>query len=305
MSNTEENTPSTEPSNTDIGSKRARAWCFTYNNPDDGGGAHLAHHFEVVEDSCRFVMQEEVGESGTPHIQGVAHFKNARTLAGIKRINPVIHWEPCKNLRASVRYCTKSESRVPGGMRWAKGYDLPVEIADPMSGKVLHWWQEEINVIINGPVHDRRLYWYWDPVGKTGKSSFCKHLCLKRGAVLFQGASKDSLYAITQMKTAPKICIFDIPRTSKDYMNYGLLEVVKNGAFFSPKYKSSMFMMNPPHVIIFANFPPEGGKVSEDRWEITSVSTGTIREGVYARSTQPPGWGEPGYPWLDAGGDVD
>jgi hypothetical protein len=49
------------------------------------------------------------------------------------------------------------------------------------------------------------------------------------------------------------------------------MENVKDGLFFSTKYESGMVRYNPPHVIVFANVPPDVTKMSADRWVIKEI----------------------------------
>ena len=44
------------------------------------------------------------------------------------------------------------------------------------------------------------------------------------------------------------------------------MEAIKNGCFFSGKYESGMVRFNSPHILVFANEPPERTKLSQDRW---------------------------------------
>ncbi len=54
-------------------------------------------------------------------------------------------------------------------------------------------------------------------------------------------------------------------------MSYDSIEQLKNGYFVSTKYESCQCIFNPPVVIIFANFPPNRAKMSEDRWFVMMV----------------------------------
>lgn len=84
---------------------RSRNWCFTWNNYDHSSIDYIRRL------DCGHLFQEEVGESGTPHLQGVLGFVNARTFLAVKKLLPKAHIEVCKNLVASCRYCCKKESR--------------------------------------------------------------------------------------------------------------------------------------------------------------------------------------------------
>lgn len=86
---------------------RNRNWVFTLNNytPQD------IDKFKSIR-NCKFTFQEETGENGTPHLQGLLIFKNARTLQSLKKLHPKAHWEICKSVKASQLYCTKEDTRT-------------------------------------------------------------------------------------------------------------------------------------------------------------------------------------------------
>lgn len=90
-------------------SARSRNWFFTLNNytADD-----IKSITEVKGNDYEFVFQEEKGESGTPHLQGVLMFKNARSFSSVKKLLRRAHLERVKNRLASIRYCTKTETRI-------------------------------------------------------------------------------------------------------------------------------------------------------------------------------------------------
>lgn len=85
---------------------RSRNWFLTINN-------YTQEDINIIISiNCNYVFQEEQGESGTKHIQGVLMFKNARTFTSIKKILPRAHIEICKDVKSSIRYCCKSETRI-------------------------------------------------------------------------------------------------------------------------------------------------------------------------------------------------
>lgn len=85
----------------------SRAWCFTVNN--------YADEDEVLIKGivCRYIVfGHEVGECGTPHLQGYIYFKSAKTLRAVLRqfapIKP--HLEPAKgDAETNRKYCTKED----------------------------------------------------------------------------------------------------------------------------------------------------------------------------------------------------
>lgn len=84
---------------------RARNWCFTLNN-------YIEDDIILMKDIDYkyLVMGYEVGDSGTPHIQGYIEFVNQRTLGGLKKINKNIHWEIRRGTaKQASDYCKKTE----------------------------------------------------------------------------------------------------------------------------------------------------------------------------------------------------
>jgi len=62
-------------------SNRNRDWCFTINNYTEEDIASLS---ELV---CKYIVYgKEVGESGTPHLQGYVSFKDQKTLSACKKL---------------------------------------------------------------------------------------------------------------------------------------------------------------------------------------------------------------------------
>ena len=83
---------------------RSRNFVFTLNNHPD-----KAAEVEALDAlPCVFMRYgKEVGETGTPHLQGLVIFKSACTLsAAIGKLSGC-HVELCKDLFASMDYCAK------------------------------------------------------------------------------------------------------------------------------------------------------------------------------------------------------
>lgn len=68
--------------------------------------------FEAWTNECpRMVISKEVGESGTPHLQGRITFARAYRLAALKKLHATAHWEPTKASSDSL-YCMKQGSEI-------------------------------------------------------------------------------------------------------------------------------------------------------------------------------------------------
>jgi len=59
----------------------------------------------------KMIVSKEVGESGTPHLQGAITFKRVYRLAALKKLCPRAHWEPAK-AKDCFNYCLKDGSEV-------------------------------------------------------------------------------------------------------------------------------------------------------------------------------------------------
>lgn len=135
---------------------------------------------------------------------------------------------------------------------------------DPLSAD-LRPWQEGVVSLAVGPVHPRKIYWIWESVGNVGKSFLCTYLQRNhRALVLDSGKNADVAHCYDNHE----IVCFDLARCNQESVNYGVMENLKNGRIFSPKYSSHVKSFPVPHVFAFANFPPKEAAFSADRVEV-------------------------------------
>lgn len=241
---------------------------FGYNEESE----EFRKFMEFLEYKCsKYAFQEEECPSTKKmHLQGIIklHRKERDTAFGL---SPQIHWEKPKDSNAAFKYCLKEYTRK--GKQWTKGIPLPIK--DPLAGKTLKPFQQEIVDLCKTPPDDRSIYWYWEATGKVGKTALAKHMCLKDDKILFlNGGGKDIKYAVAQhlaTKGEISVAIFSFPRTVEEFVSYQTLEEIKDGIFFSSKYEAGMSLFNAPHVVCFANFPPDQSKLSRDRWEVRCI----------------------------------
>lgn len=248
--------------------RRYRNWFFTINNYSE-----MDIHCTEKLENCEYAFQEECGESGVRHLQGVICWKSARTFSRMKQINPRAHWEICRNKKAAIKYVTKLDTRA-GKVYTNMEIKIPRIIYDKYEECTPYDWQTDIMEIIKGKVDDRKVYWYWESRGGVGKSCFTRHLILKHNALAIGSKARDIRYAISEFvkKHDLKLVVIDIPRSSYNNVSYKAIEEIKNGFFFSGKYESNMCVFNIPHVIVFANFKPQVEQMSQDRWCIVEIS---------------------------------
>ena len=247
--------------------KLSKNWAFTLNNWEMDQMDHMFKTFERFE--MEYLIGEEVGEYGTPHLQGcVFSTKRFRPIETFKfPFKP--HWEACKGTKQhNITYCSKDGK-----------YHTNMKIPKPLYCPTIYGWQEECvsHFQVDPAPSDRTIHWYWEPTGGAGKSDLVRYMCIKMGAIVCAGKAADMKYQIVKHKEktglAPEIIIFDVPRSMEGYMSYAGIEEIKNGIFASSKYESEMFMMNRPHVLVLANFAPEPGKeMSADRFNVVRIA---------------------------------
>lgn len=90
---------------------RARGWCFTLNNPEE---ADIEFVKAKLVDAEFVVVGHEVGEQGTPHLQGYVFFSKRLCFNKVKRLLPHgTHIEAAKGSPAqNHRYCSKDGNIV-------------------------------------------------------------------------------------------------------------------------------------------------------------------------------------------------
>lgn len=96
----------------------SRRWCFTLNNPAAGDHEGYLALAEEGGPASYIVLQLEVGESGTPHLQGHIVMRGATRFGAMRRLMPRAHLEKARGSVASNEaYCTKEEGRQDGPWR--------------------------------------------------------------------------------------------------------------------------------------------------------------------------------------------
>ena len=86
-----------------------KTWDFTVNNFTEGEIDWLN---SIKDEVARMVVAKEVGDEGTPHLQGRVTFKRSYRLAGLKKLSgDRFHWEPTMCTQDNL-YCMKIDSDV-------------------------------------------------------------------------------------------------------------------------------------------------------------------------------------------------
>lgn len=238
----------------------SKRWCLTKNNYSETDRETMETMF--LKNKILYILGYEIGEEGTPHIQGYIEAKaKIRPIEKLK-LPFSCHWSAARSDRkVNLKYCSKDNDYVTN-------FDMPeiLEYEEP------YGWQLQVTDILANKPDKRTIHWFWEPDGGIGKSELCRYLCIKHEALICSGKATDCKHLIVSQKKPPKIIIFDVPRSCIQYVSYQALEEVKNACFSSPKYESAMHLQNRPHVIVFANEEPNTTLLSLDRWNIVEIN---------------------------------
>ena len=145
-------------------------------------------------------------------------------------------------------------------------------------------WQQEVYDMLffkTGNVKEpdpRTIITLYDPEGNTGKSSFFKYLYFTHPdkiARISYGSAQQLRSSLVNL-SAHKIYIVDLTRTKgkndSEIDLISVLEDLKNGVVFNAMYGSgNNLLMEPPHIIVSANFVPKMNLLSKDRWKIYRI----------------------------------
>ena len=114
------------------GTPSGRRFCFTYNNYKNSEVLDFVAKFSAMK-TCKFIFQREIGEKGTPHLQGYCEFKNPRDYSFQKKFPSAVHWEKAReSLACNVDYCAKSDTKEEGYPVYTN-----IELPKPRQGVVL------------------------------------------------------------------------------------------------------------------------------------------------------------------------
>ncbi len=102
---------------------KTRNWFFTLNNYTKKDIGTIFDE-QLKMNLKQYCFQEEIGENGTPHLQGVIAYNNAVHFSSMKKLLPRANWQSCKNLKKSLAYCCKEDTR--SDKTWVFNYKIPL-----------------------------------------------------------------------------------------------------------------------------------------------------------------------------------
>lgn len=295
-------------------SPQSRRWVFTINNPTDVDRQHVAvlSGHELLK---YLVIGRELGQSGTPHLQGFVIFNRSTRRSRVTGLLPRAHLEITRGTsEQAATYCKKEgdfdeygefptnnttnaylqelyswgdafieeKGRAPTSPeiarehptaylrypRVCKLFEARAPVPNLREGTPRDW-QATLAAELEEPADDRTVQFYVDAEGGKGKSWFQAWYLTNhpdKTQVLSAGKRDDIAHTIDKTKS---VFFFNIPRGGMEFLQYTILEQLKDRMIFSPKYNSSMkFLTTVPHVVVFCNEMPDMNKMSADRYII-------------------------------------
>lgn len=287
---------------------RARHWCFTLNNytADD-----LDRILALESEVDYLVFGKEIGESGTPHLQGFVSFRTrVRRNTAVERVGQA-HFSVARNIDHAIEYCKKegdvtefgTRPKGPGSRSDLEDFKLAV-IGGEHSMKVLRMkfsdvvarfpkfctdfvqdnlpkknviahplrpWQELLYHDLTLASGDRKIIFIVDPLGNSGKSWFAHYYVGLHDNAQVLLPGKKADMSYV-LRIDIRVLFVDAPRSKQgEFIQYDFLEDVKNGFVFCPKYESSIKYLGSIHVVVMMNERPDETKLSIDRYDIRVI----------------------------------
>ena len=142
----------------------AKGWRFTLNNYTESEYCSIV---PTIRELCEWgIMAKEIGESGTPHIQGALHFKKKCRFTDkisirrdgvecIRAFKNTRHGRTDTEIKNdNIEYCSKS-----GDVLFRKGVPKPIIT---IKKEDFYPWQQKLVDIFEKECEwdDRTIYWY-------------------------------------------------------------------------------------------------------------------------------------------------
>lgn len=281
-----------------------KTWMFTLNNYTDAQ-VEWCESYSELDAVTRMTVSKEIGESGTPHLQGCITWKTGKRLAAMKKLLYEAHWEKADSPDDAHAYPCKADSEMIVQVdKRSKGKrvdldDMAKAILEcdtlhevmlvPGVAKYHSWaeklwttrpleaesiadfrpWQHALYLELLQEPDDRKVIWYHDEAGGAGKTTMARHLITMGAFYCRNGKTADLCYAYANQR----IIVIDLARSVEGHVNYNVIETLKDGLMFSTKYMSATKVRKgAAHVVVMANFLPDMSKMSVDRWDIRSTA---------------------------------
>ncbi|AXH74721.1 MAG: putative viral replication protein [Cressdnaviricota sp.] len=154
-------------------------------------------------------------------------------------------------------------------LQYVLDHKAPIEIED----HPLFDWQQQLVEILSGTPENGVVLFYIDEVGGVGKSWFCSYaerfFAQKKKLQVMKCGKRDDM--AFELRDNNDIIIIDVAKSAAEFLSYQLLEDIKDGRVFSPKYESYTKRFPPPHLVVFMNTEPDMTALTDRRYSIRYI----------------------------------
>lgn len=242
---------------------QSRRWIVVINNPSEKEESSYK-----TTGYFKWIYQIESGQNGTEHLQGYISHKTPIKQTTLKNKFPRAHLEVARgNEDQNITYCSKCDTRVRGPYH---SDNIKVKKDIKVIANLFPWQKELLSHIDFND--DRKIYWYFDDVGCSGKTAMAKYLIKHHNSLYVNGEAKDVFHAVAEHKNKDDLIIVINFTRMHEKVNYGMMEALKDGIFFAGKYESKQVIMNSPHIVVFSNNAPWRDALSDDRWAVYMIT---------------------------------
>lgn len=257
-----------------------RSWCFTVNNYTLGDIHNCKY---LLKEATYGIFGEEVGEKGTPHLQGYITLANPKTMDALRKTVPRAHWIVAMGSDIdNQKYCSKGtniyevgEPRVGQGTRTdlknitdkIRSKELPLDQLMFEYPETYLKYSRSLEKMYNATLSIRtelpQVHWRWGLSG-VGKTRYCieKHP---------SHYIKDSTPWWDNYFQEEAIIIDDYDNNIPFRTLLRLLDRNK----FQGQVKGGYVQVNSPYIYITCEYPPEhfwsGNELVQVERRLTSV----------------------------------
>jgi len=246
-------------------------WCFTFNNYTE----EIVLEFQSsIGKKCKLgFFNKEVGESGTPHLQGYIELLTKGRPLNMFPLG--CHWAKAKGNRdQNYKYCSKDAHEDI--MSFSYGYKKKPIIKTITE---LRPFQKEIEDYLLGPVNEGKIFWVYDEKGQLGKTELLRYLFIKHGMPFtYGGKAADIVNLVFNHKEYllgedRAVMIYNFGRdTDNNKISYKSMEQISDGCISNTKFETGCFVCNKPHVLVLANCLPNIQSMTSNRWIIKTIN---------------------------------
>lgn len=242
----------------------SRSWVFTVNNYTPEAIEALVELGNDASVVTYVVAGREVGESGTPHLQGCITFTKPHRRSGVAKMIPNAWLEPAKRLFHAREYCKKQDPEPVeiDNRKQGQRTDLEMVVATLQTGGMkavvdehpcmfvkFHGGLERLEVRLQSPRDPGRppqVWWIYGPTG-SGKSRFVHETepdlwVALGGHKWWEGYTQQAAILIDDMRC--------------NYAPFNELLKIIDRYPYTAERKGGSVQVNSPRIYITSQFPP-------------------------------------------------